>query len=258
MPVPCMSGQAGRMVAPPGLVSSAAAHGVDAALDRVVAHRAVDQPGEEIVLAPHHALGHAGRAARVEHDRGRRRCGPTVRAPARWRTWRRPRTAWPNRGRAPSRRRPRASRDAGHPVEDALDAVGEGPVEHHGDGVGVLPQVAQLVVAVAVVGVDRDEPDLDRGEGGLQVLGRVVEVDGHLVLLRGAEVEQELRDAVGAAVELAPGDVAFTLRHGDRLGLYVRHRLPDVCVVPVTQFRPLPIASRQTRPRPAEMREARR
>ena len=125
---------------------------------------------------------------------------------------------------------------AGHPVEDALDAIGERPVEDHGDGVGVLPQVAQLVVAVAVVGVDRDQADLDRGEGGLQILGRVVEVDRHLVLLHGAEVEQELRDAVGAAVELAPGDVAVALGHGDRVGLHVRHRLPDVCVIPVAQF----------------------
>ena len=92
----------------------------------------------------------------------------------------------------------------GHPLEDPLDPVGEHAVEHDRHGVGVLPQVAQLVVAVAVVGVDGDEADLHGGEGGLEVLGRVVEVDGHLVLVGGAEVEQELRDAVGPAVELAP------------------------------------------------------
>ena len=246
------------MVTPPGLASSDSAHGLDAALDRVVPHRAVDQPREEIVLPPHHTLGHAGGAARVEHVE------VVAAAP--------PRRAHALDGglggvlvrRGPIGAGPGAVVDpepaahAGHAFEDPFDAFAEGPVEDHGDGVGVLPQVAQLVVAVAVVGVDRDEPDLDRREGGLQILGRVVEVDGHLVLLRGAEVEEELRDAVGAAIELVPGDVAFTLRHGDRLGLYVRHRLPDVCVIPVTQFRPLPIARRQTRPRPAEMREARR
>ena len=235
-----------------------AAHGLHAALDRIVAHRAVDQPCEEIVLAPHHAFGHAGGAAGIEHDE-------VVAAAAPW-------CAHPLDGglggvlvrRGPIGARTRAVVDpepaahVGHAIEDPLDAIGEGPVEHHGDGVGVLPQVAQLVVAVAVVGVDRDKPDLDRSEGGLQILGRVVEVDRHLVLLRGAEVEEELRDAVGAAIELVPGDVAFTLRHGDRVGLYVRHGLPDVCVIPVTQFRPLPIARRQPRPRPAEMREARR
>jgi hypothetical protein len=46
-------------------------------------------------------------------------------------------------------------------------------VEDDGDGVGVRPQVAQLVVAVAVVGVDRDQADLDGGEGGLEVLGEL-------------------------------------------------------------------------------------
>jgi hypothetical protein len=126
-------------------------------------------------------------------------------------------------------------------------------VEDDGDGVGVLPQVAQLVVAVAVVRVDRDEADLDGGEGGLQVLGRVVEVDGHLVLLHGAEVEQELRDAVGAAVEVAPGDVAVTLGDGDGVGLDVGHDLPDVCVVPVAHA----VASLRP-PAPADMHEARR
>ena len=54
-----------------------------------------------------------------------------------------------------------------------------------------------------------------------------------LVLLHRVEVEQELRDAVGAVVELVPGDVAVALCHGDGVGLQVRHRLPDVCVVPV-------------------------
>ena len=113
---------------------------------------------------------------------------------------------------------PEPALDAGHTVEDALDAIGERAVEDDGDGVGVLPQVAQLVVAVAVVGVDGHQADLHGGEGGLEVLGRVVEVDRHLVLLRGTEVEQELRDAVGAPVELLPRDVAVALGDGDRFG----------------------------------------
>ncbi len=211
------------------------AHGPYAPLDRVVAHGTVDQTREEIVLPPHHTLGHAGGAAGVEHVE-------VVTAAAPWR-------GHPRNGglggvlvrRGPIGTGPRAVVDpeppahAGHPVQNALDAIGEGTVEDDGDGVGVLPQVAQLVVAIAIVRVDRDQPDLDRGEGGLQVLGRVVEIEGDLVLLHRAEVEQELRDAVGPTVELAPGDVALALRHGDRLWLHVRHRLPDVCIVPVAQ-----------------------
>ena len=209
-------------------------HGLEPAVDVVVAHAAVDEPGKEVVLAPHHALGHARRAAGVEHVE-------VVSAAA-------PRRAHPPDGglggvlvgggpvgtRARPVVDPEPALHAGHAVEDALDPVGERAMENDCHRVGVLPQIAQLVVAVAIVGVDGDEADLERGEGGLDVLGRVVQVDRHLVLLDGAEIEQELRDAVGPAVELVPPDVAVALGHGDRLGLHVRHRLPHVCVVPVS------------------------
>ena len=270
-PVPCMSGQAGSSVTPPGLASSAAAHGLEAAVDVVVAHAAVDQAGEEVVLAPHDALGHAGRAAGVEHVE-------VVAAAA-------PRRAHPADGglgrvlvgRGPVGARARAVVDpepalhAGHAIEDALDPLGERAVEDDGHGVGVVPQVAQLVVAVAVVGVDGDQADLDGGEGGLQVLGRVVEVDRHLVLLRrrrGRAGTARCRRRRGRTRSHA--HVAAALGDGDGVGLHVRHRLPDVCVVPVghASLRSLdPPTSphhpdRPTRPHstpaPAEMREARR
>jgi hypothetical protein len=188
---------------------------------------------EQIVLAPHDSLGHAGGAARVEHVEVVAAATPRSRHPRNGGLGRVLVGRGPVRAGACAVVDPEPSFDAGHPIEDALNAVGERPVEDDGDGVGVRPQVAQLVVAVAVVRVDRDEADLDGGEGGLQVLGAVVEVDRHLVLLYCIQVEQELRDAVGAAVEVAPGHVAPALGDGDGVGLDVSHDLPDVCVVPV-------------------------
>ena len=102
---------------------------------------------DEVVLAPHHALGHAGGAAGVEHEDvvagaapgGLRALGGGARP--------RPRRARPSRGTSPSpsstqsqvahlgtRSRMRSTRS----VNDA--------VEHDGDGIGVVPQVGELVV----------------------------------------------------------------------------------------------------------------
>ena len=44
------------------------AHPVDPAVDRVLADAPGDEAGEEVILAPHDALGHARRPARVDHD----------------------------------------------------------------------------------------------------------------------------------------------------------------------------------------------
>jgi hypothetical protein len=56
-------------------------------------------------------------------------------------------------------------------------------LEDDGDGVGVVPQVEQLVLGVAVVRVDGDEARLPGGEHRLEVLRPVVEVLGDLVLV---------------------------------------------------------------------------
>ena len=196
------------------------AHPIQTAVDVVVAHTAVDEPGEEVVLAPHDALGHPGRAAGVEHVE-------VVAAAS-------PRRAHPADGGlggvlvggGPVGAGPAAVVDpepalhARHTVEDALDALGERAVEHDRHRVGVVPEIRELVVAVAVVRVDRHEPDLHGAERGLDVLGAVVEVDRDLVLLRHAEIEQELRHPVGPAVEVGPRHVAPTLgrRRRPRVG----------------------------------------
>ena len=68
------------------------------------------------------------------------------------------------------------------------------------------------------------------------------------------EVEQELRDAVGPAVELVPRQVAAPLGDGHGVGLDVGHRLPDVCVVPVSHasLRSPPLHSRPSVDRAAD------
>ena len=58
--------------------------------------------------------------------------------------------------------------------------LGEAGVVQEDLGVGVLEQVQQLVVEVAVVDVDRDRAHLQRGEERLAVLGAVVQVLGDL------------------------------------------------------------------------------
>jgi hypothetical protein len=55
-------------------------------------------------------------------------------------------------------------------------------VEHQRLGVGVLEQIGQLVVELALVDVDRDAADLHRREVGLALLGRVVEVHPDLAV----------------------------------------------------------------------------
>jgi hypothetical protein len=78
-------------------------------------------------------------------------------------------------------------------------------VEDHRHRIGVVPQVGQFFGGVAEVGVHRHEADLEHPEDALDVLGAVIEVMGDLVLLHDAVVEQELRQPIGAPVELGPG-----------------------------------------------------
>ena len=76
-------------------------------------------------------------------------------------------------------------------------------VEHDRHAVGVVPEVRELVVAVAVVGVDRHEPRVERRHRGLDVLGAVVEVDGDLVLQPRAALDERRAERVDPAEELA-------------------------------------------------------
>ncbi len=213
---------------------------VDPPVGRVAPEAPAVEAGEEVVLAPHHALGHPGGPAGVEHVEvvgAATPGGPDPLVPAR--------TAGSGRlgglavGNGPWRARcrpvvdPQPAAHRGDSVADALDSIHEGAVEDHGHRVGVLPQVHQLVVGVAVVGVDGDHADLVGGVGGLQVLRAVVEVQGQLVLLGHSRAEQPAADVVGAMVELPPGEGVAAVHEGRCLGHLLGHRLPHVGEVPL-------------------------
>ena len=198
---------------PRSLLRQGLADSLHAGLLAVLPETGTVQQGEEIILAPHDPLGHAGGPTGVEQVE-------IVRAPSPWGpgplagvagaiaggvvggdalVGHRPRGA----GRGPVVH-PQPAPDARDPVTDALDAFGEHPVEDHRHRVGVLPQVGELVVGVPVVGVDGDQADLEDGEGRLQVLGAVVEIEGDLVLLGHAGPQEPPRHVVRPAVGVLP------------------------------------------------------
>ena len=93
--------------------------------------------------------------------------------------------------------------------------------------VGVLEQVGELAIEIAVVHVDRNAADLDRREVRLAVFGRVVQVHPHLAVGAESRVEQRLREPRRALLVAAPVDPAFSLDDGGRVGHRVGDRLPD-------------------------------
>ena len=110
---------------------------------------------------------------------------------------------------------------------DLPDSVGEGGVDDHDLGIGVVEQLAQLVVAVAVVDVDVDGVELDRGEEGLEVLAAVVQVEGDLGSVSDTGCLQRRGEAGGAIVELVPGAHTWPVDQGDLVPKGVRDRFPD-------------------------------
>ncbi len=117
------------------------------------------------------------------------------------------------------------------PRGDLLDPVGEAGVHDHHLGISVVEQLAQLLVAVAVVDVDVDGVELDRGEEGLEVLAAVVQIEGDLGPVRHAGCAQAGSKATGSLVELVPGAHAWPVDQGDLLRNGVGDRFPDRCQV---------------------------
>ena len=103
---------------------------------------------------------------------------------------------------------------------------------------GIVPEVADLVGAVAVVGVHRHEPDLVGGKDRLEVLGPVKEELGEPVLFGDAEGQQPRGDAVGSPVEVAKRRGVRALALRDRLGHMVGDRLVDRCELPAAHVDP--------------------
>ena len=176
------------------------------------ADAAAPEAGEEVALAPHHALGHAGGATGVEEQQlvgaplglGRgpiALCGGFV-----------------GRGAGDGRDVVLAGlfhdEDAHHLGkigEQLLEQWGEVLVHHHDLGVRVVEQVAQLFGLVAVVDVDGDQGGLERRVDGFHVGRVVVGVDGDLALVGGAALDHPRREVAGTTFDLAPGEVSVAL-----------------------------------------------
>ena len=197
---------------------------------------------EQVVLAPHDALGHAGGAAGVEQQEVVARSAPgrvhvVVGAGAGGVLVRR----GPLGARAGSVVDPQPQGDLGNPIADGLALVGERAVEHDGGGVGVVPEVHQLVGGVAVVGVDDGEARLEGGEDRLEVLRAVVEVLRDLVLFGRAGSQECRGDPVRTSIEVGPRVGASALLLCERVGDARRHGLPQVSEVPAGLGRRHPV-----------------
>ena len=180
-------------------------------------------------LAPHDALGHARGATRVDEDL-------VVGAPA---------PGTPNRSVHRSRDQmvirdrpgravggvaadPDPEPDLGNVRSHGFNQCGERSVEDHRHRVGVVPEVRQLLRAVAVIGVDRHEAGLEGGEERLHVLRAVVQVVRDLVLQSHAAGQKGGGERVGALVQLGPREAARALHLGWAVAACVGDLLPEV------------------------------
>ena len=118
--------------------------------------------------------------------------------------------------------------ELGRPREHALDAVTQARVEEQHLAVGVLEQVEQLVVGVAVVDVDRDTAHLERRVLRDDVLDPVVEVERDLRIGLKAELDERLRQPGGLVVVVAPRETLVAVDERGAVTHLVGDRLPDV------------------------------
>ena len=186
----------------------------------------------QVVLPPHDALGPARGAAGVDEDgvvaaavprkgRGLRPGGRGVVVADR-----------PRRAAVASASDVQPRLDLRAPAAQLRHRVGELAVEDHRGGVRVVPQVLQLVLAIPVVRVHRDQRGLHRRERRLQVLRRVVEVQRDLVVAHEAGLDQARADARCTAVERAPVERAIAMHLRRLAGDHAGDRLPHLGEVP--------------------------
>ena len=101
-------------------------------------------------------------------------------------------------------------------------------VEHDGAGVGVVEQVAQFFLDVAVVDVDRHRAELERGDHPFQVLHPVVQVDRHVIACADAVCCKQIGQAGGAGVGLGEGEAALAADERFVIGDGVGDPFPQV------------------------------
>ena len=174
---------------------------------------AAAQHPPEVLVAPHHALGVAGRATGVDDVE-------VVRAAVR----EVPLRALPRQRLGPGH--PRVRRDVGvvvrvcrvghHDDRPQLRMLARarghqrrvGPLVDQGHEVGIVEEVVELGLDVAVVHVDRDGPDLEDRQHRDDVLDAVLRVDPDVVAGADPLGAEEVRQPVGLGLELGVGDGA--------------------------------------------------
>ena len=187
------------------------------------AHRAE----EHVLVAPHHALRHAGRAAGVQDvERVGGAGGEVARRATRPRA--RPRTR-PRRARraaiAADRRRPRrTSAASGSAGAIAASFGANSRVEDDRARVGVVEEVPQFLLDVAVVHVDRHGAELERGEHRLRGTRRRCTGRARRDRRRRCRVAaSSMREAGRARVGLGEGEAASPQTSAS----WSRHRVGD-------------------------------
>jgi len=153
--------------------------------------------------APHHALRHAGRPAGVDEQQvvlGSLDAERLARAPLGDLAIR----FGPRRGGAPDLEpRPHAGQTTPH----AVDPFDEVLAEDDRRRIGVLEDVVELVVEIAVVDVDVDQARLEAGGQRLHVGRCIAQVETHFVACRQTTLPEASREIVAPPGEVAP-------RHG--------------------------------------------
>ena len=105
-------------------------------------------------------------------------------------------------------------------------------------GVGVVEQVGELVLEVAVVDVGRNRAHFEDRERRFDVLVAVVEIERDLRVGLDVECLQRAREPCRPVVELAPGDPPVTLDERELVGHRVGDGLPNRGDVPVQRTPP--------------------
>ena len=184
---------------------------------------------EHVLVGPHDALGHAGRATGVENEQVVVGAGAEI-----------------PRGVLAGQRAFQLHRVDGRRVTAAVvrhvdigfecrrlgayrgDMGAELLVVDTGHHVGVGKDVQQFLLHVAVVDIDGHSAQLEAGQHGLQVLVAVVQVKAHVVAGAHTLPGEIVGQLVGAALKFCVSDAPVATHQGDPLGYLVRHQLEHV------------------------------
>ena len=177
----------------------------------------------EVLVPPHHALGEAGGAARVDDVEvvGAALAEVALGALAGQRVG--PEHAAVRRHVGLVVGLERVGHDHRDPELLVLghagrDQRGVGALVDHGDHVGVVEEVVELALDVPVVHVDGDRPDLDHRQHGDDVLDAVLGVDRDVVSRADSLGLQVVRQPVGVGLQIGVRHDPFSDLQGGVVG----------------------------------------